>query len=137
MATKGKKDKSWVRIKPNEIEKLVLKFAKQGKSPSVIGMILRDEYGVPDIKKATGKSVTKILEDANFKLQIPEDLRALIRKSLELRKHLEVHKHDAPAKRSLAKTEARIRKMVKYYKKKNKLSQDWKYHPEKIKLLLH
>jgi small subunit ribosomal protein S15 len=133
----NKKEKSWVRISGKEVEKLVQKFAKQGKLPSIIGMILRDEYGIPDVKKLTEKSITKIIEESNIKYTMPEELRALITKSLVLRKHIESHKHDPAGTRSLLKTEARIRAHIKYYKANKKLPQDWKYDPEKIKLLLH
>ncbi len=133
----AKKEKNWMRFKPAEVKKLVLKFAKQGKTASVIGMVLRDEYGIPDVKKLTGLSISKVLDEQKFKSTIPDDLRALIRKSLELRSHLEENKHDMPAKRSLAKTESRIRSMVGYFKKRGKLEQDWKYEPERIKLLLN
>ena len=132
----AKKD-AWIRVSPKEVEKLVGKFARQGKLPSVIGMILRDEYGIPDVKKLTGKSITKVIESSNVKYELPEELRALIQKSLALRKHIETNIHDMPSKRSLAKTEANIRSKIKYYKRTHKLAQDWKYNPDKIKLLLH
>jgi small subunit ribosomal protein S15 len=131
------KEKIRMRIKPNEVKKLVLKFAKQGKSASVVGMVLRDEYGIPDIKKLTGLSVTKILEEQKHKTPLPDDLRALIKKSLELKAHLEDNRHDMPAKRSLAKTEARVRSLVAYFKKQGKLDKDWKYEPDRIKLLIN
>ncbi len=131
------KNDKWVKVSPKEVEKLVEKFAKQGKQPSVIGMILRDEYGVPDVKNVTGKSITKILEDSKVKYELPEELRALIQKSLLLRKHLELNIHDMPCKRSLSKTEANIRSKAKYFQKNNKLAADWKYDPSKIKLILH
>ena len=41
-----------------------------------------------------------------------------------------------PAKRGLELTESKIRKLVKYYKKTKKLESDWKYDPDKIRLLI-
>ncbi len=114
-----------------------MKFAKQGKQPSVVGMIMRDQYGIPDVKKLTGKSITKILEEANFKMAMPEDLRALMQKTLELRKHIESHPHDPAPHRSLLRTESEIRKLEKCYKAAKKLPPEWKYEPDRIKLLLH
>ena len=46
---------SWSRYKENEIEQLVVKLARSGKSPSQIGIFLRDSYGIYDVKKLTGK----------------------------------------------------------------------------------
>ncbi len=135
--TKPKTEKAWVHVKPNEVEKLIVKFAKQGKQPSVVGMIMRDQYGIPDVKKLTGKSITKILEEANFKMAMPEDLRALMQKTLELRKHIESHPHDPAPHRSLLRTESEIRKLEKCYKAAKKLPPEWKYEPDRIKLLLH
>ena len=135
--TKAKTEKTWVHVKPSEVEKLIVKFAKQGKQPSVVGMIMRDEYGIPDVKKLTGKSITKILEEANFKMAMPEDLRALVQKTLELRKHIESHPHDPAPHRSLLRTESEIRKLEKCYKAAKKLPPEWKYEPDRVKLLLH
>ena len=49
---------TWMSYKPKEIELLVLKLAKEGKSASEAGIILRDTYGIPDIKSITKKSVS-------------------------------------------------------------------------------
>jgi len=127
---------SWIRYKSKEIELLIAKMAKDEKTPSQIGLFLRDVYGIPNIKQVTGKSITSILKEKNILSKIPEDLMALIKKSIELKKHLELNKHDMPAKRGLELTEAKIRKLVKYYKKTKKLEKDWKYDPDKIKLLV-
>jgi len=127
---------SWVRYKPNEIELLIAKLAKEGKTPSQIGLFLRDVYGIPNIKQVIGKNVTTILKEKNILSKIPEDLMALIKRSITLKKHLESNKHDVPAKRGLELTESKIRKLVKYYKKTKKLEKDWKYDPDKIKILI-
>ncbi|MBU3941934.1 MAG: 30S ribosomal protein S15 [Nanoarchaeota archaeon] len=127
---------SWIRYKPSEIELLIAKMAKEGKTSSQIGLFLRDVYGIPNIKQVIGKNVTTILKEKNLLSKIPEDLMALIKKSIELRKHLESNKHDMPAKRGLELTESKIRKLVKYYKKTKKLEKDWKYDQDKIRLLI-
>ena len=127
---------SWVRYKPNEIELLIAKLAKEGKTSSQIGLFLRDVYGIPNIKQISGKSITAILKEKNLLSKIPEDLMALIKRSITLRKHLESNKHDMPAKRGLELTESKIRKLVKYYKKTKKLEKDWKYDQDKIRLLI-
>jgi small subunit ribosomal protein S15 len=127
---------SWIRYKPKEMELLIAKLAKEGRTPSQIGLYLRDVYGIPDIKSICGKNVSKILKEKNLLSTIPEDLMALMKRSMALRKHLETNKHDVPSKRGLELTEAKIRKLVKYYKKSKKLDKDWKYDPKKIRLLI-
>jgi small subunit ribosomal protein S15 len=127
---------SWLKYKPKEIELLITKYAKEGKNPSQIGMYLRDEYGIPDVKTITGKSITDILKDKNLAKEIPEDLMALIRRAVLIRKHMEDNKNDMTAKRGLHLTESKIKRLTKYYKRTAKLPMEWKYDPKKIKLVV-
>ncbi len=125
---------SWINYKPKEIEKLVIKLSKAGKTASQIGMHLRDTYGVPSVKIATKKTILQILRENKLEKQIPEDLMALIKKSIYLRKHLEKNKKDMASKRGLELTDSKIRRLAKYYKRTKKLPEDWKFHPERVKM---
>lgn len=127
---------SWVRYKDNEVEMLILKLAKEGKTSSQIGIILRDTYGVPYIKGLTGKKLTKILEENKVSPKIPEDVIALIKKSIKLRKHIEKNAKDESTIRGLVLTESKIKRLVKYYKRVGKLPEGWKYEPDRIKMYL-
>lgn len=127
---------SWIRYKPKEAELLVVKLAKEGKTSSQIGLILRDTYGIPDIKQIVGKKVTKILEEHKLLKTIPEDLMALIKKNIEVRKHLEKNHKDEAAKRGLGLTESKIKRLVKFYKATGKLPEEWKYEPKKIRMYI-
>ena len=129
------KHPEWSSLNPREIESRVIELAKSGKATAEIGLILRDQYAVPDVKLATGKSITKILEANNIKPEIPEDLRNLISTALSLRKHLETNKKDLHNKRGLHLTESKIRRLAKYYIGTGKLPEKWKYSPEQAKLL--
>lgn len=126
----------WIRYKPKEIELLMVKLAKEGKTPSQIGTLLRDIYGVPDFKQMFGKSITKMMEEKKLLPELPEDLMALIRKSIMVRKHLDLNKKDNTAIRGLQLTESKIKRLVKYYKEAGKIEEGWKYDPEKIKLVI-
>ncbi|MBW2991736.1 30S ribosomal protein S15 [Candidatus Woesearchaeota archaeon] len=126
----------WVRYKPKEAEFLIVKLAKEGKTPSQIGIVLRDLYGIPDVRVMLEKSITQILEEKKLLPELPEDLMALIKKSIMLRKHMEINKNDKTAFRGLQLTESKIKRMVKYYKKSGKIKEGWKYDPEKIKLVI-
>ena len=125
----------WSSLNPREVESHVLDLAKEGKTTSEIGMVLRDQYAVPDVKLATGKSITKILGANNIKPEIPEDLRNLISTALSLRKHLETNRKDIHNKRGLQLAESKIRRLAKYYISTGKLPEKWKYSPEQAKLL--
>lgn len=126
----------WVKYKSKEVELLVVKYAREGKTPSQIGLYLRDEYGIPDVKLVTGRSVTKILTEKRLRAEIPEDLMALIRKAVLLRKHLAENKQDQPGVRGLRLTESKILRLAKYYRRSGRLSASWKYDPEKVKLTI-
>ncbi|MEO0301809.1 MAG: 30S ribosomal protein S15, partial [candidate division WOR-3 bacterium] len=41
-------------MKKEDVEKLIEKLAQQRFSSAEIGMILRDQYGIPDVKAITG-----------------------------------------------------------------------------------
>ena len=127
---------TWVRYKAKEVELLVVKLAKEGKTSSEIGLILRDGYGVPSVKAVTKKSVTQILEEKKLGRDLPEDLMAVIRKNVLVRKHLQNNHKDMVAKRGLQLADSKIRRLVKYYKKTGRLDKSWKYDPEKLRLLI-
>lgn len=131
-----KTKKVWLRYSDKEVEQLIIKLAKQGNTPSKIGIILRDTYGVPDVRQVLEKKIGKILEEHKLKSQLPEDLTALIKKELNVLKHLETNKKDMPAKRGLNLTESKINRLVKYYIRKGILDKNWVYDREKAKLLV-
>jgi len=129
------KHPEWSALNPREVESHVIDLAKAEKSTSEIGLILRDQYAVPDIKVSTGKRVSRILEENNIKSEIPEDLKNLIGTALQLKKHLDVHKKDLKNKRNLHLTESKIRRLTKYYHTKNRLPKGWKYSLAQAKLM--
>lgn len=131
-----KKVQAWVRYKPKEVEMLITKLAKEGKATAEIGLILRDTYGIPSIKALAGKSVSGILQEKNLLSEIPEDIRALIKKSIALEKHQEGHKQDMGAKRGILLTTSKIMRLVKYYKRNGRLPEDWKFDKSKMRLLI-
>ncbi len=119
-------DLSFVKLKKEEIVKLILKMAKEDVSLSKIGLKLRDTYGIPSVKKVVGKSISQILEENNVLPEIPEDLNSLIVRAKALKKHLEHHKKDVHNKRGLILLESKIRRLTKYYKKNGRLPENWR-----------
>ena len=92
----------------------------------MIGIILRDQYGVPLVKPITGKSITRILKEKGLLKPIPEDLENLLKKASRLRAHLEKHRKDYHNKRALQLIESRIHRLEKYYKRKGVIPADMK-----------
>jgi small subunit ribosomal protein S15 len=124
----------WCRYTSDEVEALIVKLSKEGYSPSMIGIVLRDQYGVPLAKPITGKSVTDVLKERKLYSSLPEDLENLLRKATRLHVHLDKNNVDLHNKRSLQIVEAKIYKLSRYYKKCGVLPADWKYSPKAITL---
>jgi small subunit ribosomal protein S15 len=117
------------------VEALVIKLAREGHSASRIGTILRDQHGIPLTKSLTGKSITRILAEANMAPSTPEDLEMLLKKAARLSTHLDRNKMDLVNKRSLQVVEAKIHKLSRYYKRKGILASDWKYEPKAASII--
>ncbi len=131
----GMENPKWVNYSKEELEALILKFTKEGISPSQVGLVLRDTYGIPCVKTIIGMPIVKFLLNNNTAGEIPEDLLCLLKKIVFLKKHLEKNKKDQPAKRGLRLTESKIARLVTYYKNKKRLSSDWTYDIDKIRFL--
>jgi small subunit ribosomal protein S15 len=110
----------WSDVEAEAVENRVVELAEQGHDPSVIGAKLRDEgvtgTPVPDVKLATGKKVTEILEEHDASPELPEDLRNLMERAVRLREHVEENPQDAQNRRALQNTESKIRRLVDYYR---------------------
>jgi len=121
-------DLSFVTMKPAEIEKIIIELSNKDVSKSEIGLILRDSYAVPSVKLVCGKSISSILKENKMVKEVPEDLGFLHKKYQSLTKHLENNKKDTHIKRALQLIESKIRRFVKYYKRKNLLDKKWRYN---------
>ncbi len=126
----------WIEYSNEEIEELILKLRKEGNSTSIIGIALRDQYGIPDVKLITGKKITKILEDHGQELKYPEDLMNLIRRAVNIREHLDENPKDLHTRRGLRIIESRIRRLVRYYVNDGVLPEGWRYDPRSAALLV-
>ena len=126
----------WVEYSTEEIEELILKLTKEGNSTSKIGIILRDQYGIPDVKLITGQKITKILEKHGQGLEYPEDLMNLIRRAVNIREHLEETPKDLHTRRGLRIIESKIRRLVRYYTNEGVLPEGWRYDPRSAALLV-
>ncbi len=131
-----KETPSWANTDQKAIEKVIVDLRKEGMPSSRIGLILRDRYGVPDVKLITGKRIEQILKEKGMRPEIPQDLRNLIEKALGLRKHLVENKNDLHNKRQLQLTESKVRRLVKYYTGNGRLPKGWSYKPETAEIIL-
>jgi len=118
---------SWITLSSKEIESLVIKYSKEGLTPSQIGIKLRDQHSIPLIKAIAKKSIGEILEENDLKSEMPEDLENIVKKAVGLQKHLKVNKGDRRNIRSLELIEAKVHRLSVYYKKIERIPKTWKY----------
>ncbi len=121
-------DLSFVSLKKEEVVKLIIDFAKEDVTASMIGLKLRDTYGIPSVKKLVGKSVSDVLKENDLLVSVPEDLNALVVKAKALKKHLSTNSRDTHNKRGLILIESKIRRLSTYYKKTGRVAANWKYN---------
>ena len=119
---------AWFKYEPEEVDALVLKLSKEGNTPSLIGQILRDKYGIPLVSQVAGRRLEKIIPEEG-RTKLPEDLENLLRKATSATRHLEKNRKDYPNKRDLALIESKIHRLVFYYRKIGRIPKDWVYKP--------
>lgn len=98
----------WVKMKKEEFEKIVIDLGKKGTPPEKIGLILRDQHGIPRAK-VFGKKIGQILQEAGIEYSGRED--RIEAKLDNVKKHIEKNKHDYSAKKSLIKNTATLNKL--------------------------
>ncbi len=126
----------WVPMPKEEVEQTVVRLAKEGMTASKIGMVLRDQYAVPSVRLATGKTMLEILEQNGLEQALPDDLVALMRRAINVSLHMSDNKKDMANNRNLQLIESKIRRLVKYYKRHDILPEDWTYSLKNAELLI-
>ena len=99
-----------------QVDEIITKMSRKGMTPSMIGVVLRDSHGVPQVGSVTGSKVLRILKKNGLAPEIPEDLYYMIKKAVVMRKHLEVNRKDKDGKFRLILVESRIHRLARYYK---------------------
>jgi len=97
-----------LKLKPSTIEKKVVELARQNIPPEKIGLILRDQHGVPKTK-LFGKKITQILKEND--IHTNSELENFEKKIDRLRKHFKNHKHDYITQRRIVQYSSRVRKL--------------------------
>merc|ERR1712226_585884 len=118
---------SWCKAEAENIKSEICKMAKKGLTPSQIGVSLRDQHGVPQVVSVTGQKILRILRAEKIAPTLPEDLYHLIKKAVNIRRHLERNRKDTDSKFRLILVESRIHRLARYYKKNKVLAPTWKY----------
>lgn len=125
-----------LKLSSDEIKGIINDYAKKGMPHALIGQKLKEEHGVPYIRQVLGARLSSIIKESKLEGPFPQDMLGLMKKAVVLRKHLQKNRGDQHNRMSLIRTEAKIWRLSKYYKKEGILPMDWKYDPEKIALVI-
>jgi len=123
----SKRPPTWVTFSPDEIIALIVKWAKEGQTPGQIGVRLRDEYGVPQVKTILGKSILEVFEESGVKSDTPHEVQELLQRARRLQEHLRTNPGDRKNVRSLELLEAKLHRLSKYHKREGRLPANWKF----------
>jgi small subunit ribosomal protein S15 len=104
---------AWLKITEPELEKIIAELAGKN-SPSKVGIILRDQYGVPTTK-LYGKKLSHYLKNAG--VETKEDLENAGKKVEKIKEHMKINITDKKAKHKLQKAQSRLNVLKKYYSK--------------------
>ena len=121
------KNPEWVPQPAEEIKETVVKLAGEGMTMAKIGLVLRDQYAVPNVRLATGMTIREILAEKDIKLELPEDLQGLMKRAVSLSSHVKINPKDLHNLRGLQLVESKIRRLVKYYKREGVIPETWSY----------
>jgi small subunit ribosomal protein S13e len=122
-----KKAPRWLNVDSSEVLKQIEALAKKGYKPSQIGVILRDNFAIPQSRMITGAKILRILKKKGLAPEIPEDLYCLMKRAVTVRKHIEKNKRDKGSKYRLILVESKIHRLVRYYKLTKQIPSNWRY----------
>ena len=113
----------WSETDKKTIEELVLRYAGEGRSTSEIGIV--------------GERISAILSRNEMTPLYPEDMMNLMRQAQRIIDHLEAgNRKDIHNRRQLELTESRLRRLAKYYRESGRISSDWTYKRDQLRLMV-
>ena len=104
----------WLKMKEEELKKIIKELAKKYQ-PAQIGLILRDQYGIPTTR-LYGKKLAQYLKELN--LPANKELENIKKKLERIKEHLKTNITDKKAKHKLQKAQSKVSKARKYFNKK-------------------
>ncbi len=105
------KKPTWVKMKEPELKKTILELSEKY-APSQIGIILRDQYGIPTTK-IFGKKLKEYMQELGIERN--EDLENAEKKVTGLKEHLKNNITDRSAKHKLQHAQSRLNIIKKYF----------------------
>ena len=102
---------TWVKMKEPELKNVILELSEKH-SPSQIGLVLRDQYGIPTTK-IFGKKLKAYLKELGIERN--EDIENAEKKVKNIKEHLKNNITDRHAKHKLQNTQSRLNITRKYF----------------------
>jgi len=114
--TKQPEKPVWLKYSEEEVKAIIFKLANKGLTAEKIGLTLRDQYGIPNVKLFNLK-IKKVLEEQDkFQEPTTKNLDDKLQKVIQ---HYKKNKQDKNAERSLIITKAKLKKRKDYAEKKS------------------
>jgi ribosomal protein S15P/S13E len=108
---------AWLKVSEEEIKKAIAELA--GKyQPAQIGLILRDQYGLPSTR-IFGKKLSVYLKELGIDTSGVE-LQNVEKKVENIKEHLKKHEQDKKARHKIQKPQSRVSRIKRYLEKKAK-----------------
>jgi small subunit ribosomal protein S15 len=105
----------WLTYTEDEVKAIILKLADKGLTSEKIGLVLRDQYGIPKTKLYNLK-ISKVLKEKEK--YIDPDVENLKKKLERIDSHYKNNKQDKRSDRALIITKAKFKKRTDYIKKR-------------------
>lgn len=107
----------WLKYTEEEVKAIIQKLSNKGLTSEKIGLVLRDQYGIPKTKLYDIK-IKKVLEEQG-KFEEPT-IKNLNNKLQKIINHYKKNKQDKNAERALIITKAKLKKRGDYGERKRK-----------------
>jgi len=105
------KKPTWVKMKEPELKKIIVELSEKH-SPSQIGLVLRDQYGIPTTK-VFGKKLKAYMKELGIERN--EDLENAEKKVDKIKEHTKNNITDKHAKHKLQHAQSRLNITRKYF----------------------
>ena len=102
---------SWAKLTEAELKNIIVELSKKNQ-PAQIGLILRDQYGIPTTRVVYGKKLSSFLKELN--IPASADLQNVQKKFERIKEHLQKNKGDKKTKHKMQKAQGRLNKLKKY-----------------------
>lgn len=100
----------WLKYSEEEVRNIILKLAEKGMTAEKIGLVLRDQYGIPKVKLFNLK-IKEVMQD---KFVEPSVIN-LQNKVGRLEEHNKKNKQDKKSDRALILTKSKLKKRTDYH----------------------